>query len=135
MLTVLSSGYFTVSGLVRPGALVSGGEAAAARTYAAYLAARSIVLLGALMWLLVVRAWRALGLLLGLNGAVQLIDAAIGAAHHQIAQTVGPICFAVALFIAARKLGALTLTPGQPAGPADHSSPVSCQCAVTVPRL
>jgi hypothetical protein len=115
VLSVLSSGYFTVSGLVDPGQLVPGGGAAASRTFAAYVSARSIVLLGAVIWLLAVRAWRPLGLLLALNGAVQLIDASIGAVHHQVAQTVGPVCFAVALLVAAFLLGGRKLTPGQPA--------------------
>jgi hypothetical protein len=122
VLSVLSSGYFTVLGLVDPGALVPGGGVAASMAFAAYTSARSIVLLGAVIWLLVVRAWRPLGLLFALNGAVQLIDAAIGAAHHQVAQTVGPICFAVALLVAARLLGGLTLTPGRPAASEVHEA-------------
>ena len=104
ILTTLASGYFTVSGLVNPEALVPGGGTAAAKTFAAYLAARSFVLLGAMVWLLAIRAWRPLGLLFALNGVVQLIDAAIGVAHHQVAQTAGPIFFAVALLIAAGQL-------------------------------
>ena len=104
ILTALASGYFAVSGLVNPGALVPGGGAAAAKTFAAYLAARSVVLLGAMLWLLVIRAWRPLGLLLALNGAVQFLDAIIGVAHHQLAQTVGPLCFAIALLVAARSI-------------------------------
>ncbi|MEV0230141.1 hypothetical protein [Nonomuraea sp. NPDC050786] len=82
-----------------------GGDQAASRTYAAYMAARSVVLLGALLWLLAARAWRPLGLVLALNGAVQLADAAIGVAHHQIPQTIGPLAFAAALLLSARSLG------------------------------
>jgi len=104
ILTALASGYFAVSGLVSPGDLVPGGGASAAKTFAAYLAARSVVLLGAMLWLLAIRAWRPLGLLFALNGAVQCIDAIIGVAHHQLAQTVGPVCFAIALLVAARLL-------------------------------
>src|SRR5437867_4422413 len=97
LLTVVTSGYFAVSSLVDPGGLVPGGDQAAPRTYAAYMVARSAVLLGAMVWLLAVRAWRSLGLLLALNGAVQIADALIGAAHHQIPQAIGPAVFAVAL--------------------------------------
>lgn len=104
VLTALASGYFAVSGLVNPGALVPGGGVAAAQTFAAYLAARSAVLLGAMLWLLVIRAWRPLGLVLALNGVVQIIDAVIGVAHHQVAQTVGPLCFAIVLLVAARSV-------------------------------
>jgi hypothetical protein len=105
LLTVVTSGYFAVSGLVDPGGLVPGGDQAASRTYASYMAARSIVLLGGMLWLLAVRAWRSLGLLLALNGAVQIADAVIGAAHHQVPQTIGPLVFAAALLLAARSLG------------------------------
>jgi hypothetical protein len=104
ILTVIASGYFTVSGLVNPGALVPGGDTAAAKTFAAYLAARGAVLLGAMVWLLAVRAWRPLTLVFALNGVVQLVDMAIGVAHHQVARTVGPLCFAAALLIAAVSL-------------------------------
>ncbi|WP_251096648.1 hypothetical protein [Streptomyces sp. Caat 7-52] len=102
---MVSSGYFTVSSLVDPGGLVAGGDEAAPRTYAAYMAARSIVLLGGLVWLLAVRAWHSLGLLLALNGAVQIVDAVIGAVHQQAPQTIGPLLFAAALLTAARLLG------------------------------
>ncbi|GAB3983731.1 hypothetical protein GCM10029978_091330 [Actinoallomurus acanthiterrae] len=66
-----------------------------------------------MIWLLGVRAWRPFGLLLALNGAVQLGDAVIGAAHGQVPQTVGPVVFAVALFATARRLGGLTTRPGE----------------------
>jgi hypothetical protein len=103
----IASGYLTVAGLVDAGAL--GGETAA------YVATRSLVLLGALIWLLAVRAWRPLGLVFTLNAAVQVGDAAIGVAHHQLAQTAGPVVFAVLLLAAARPLGGLTWAPRDPA--------------------
>lgn len=118
---VIASGYLTVAGLVDPAGLASGGDASggdATRTFAAYVATRSLVLLGALIWLLAVRAWRPLGLVFTLNAAVQLGDAAIGVAHHQLAQTLGPVAFAVLLLAAARPLGGLTWNPAhEPAGP------------------
>jgi hypothetical protein len=107
----LASGYLTVAGLVDPGGLVPGGDTAAAKTYAAYVATRSLVLLGALIWLMAVRAWRPLGLMFVINAAVQLGDAAIGVAHHQVAQTVGPLVFAALLLTAARPLGGLNWNP------------------------
>ncbi|MEU1408636.1 hypothetical protein ABZ471_41250 [Streptomyces sp. NPDC005728] len=110
---MVTSGYFAVSSLVDPGGLVHGGDRSASRTYAAYMAARSVVLLGGMLWLLAVRAWKPLGLLLALNGTVQIADAVIGAAHHQIPQTIGPLVFAAALLPAARLLGGLTPTPGR----------------------
>ena len=110
VLTVIASGYFTVSGLVDPGGLVPGGDQPASRTYAAYMAARSVVLLGGMIWLLAVRAWHLLGLLLALNGAVQIADALIGAAHRQVPETVGPLVFAAALLSAAWLLVGRTRT-------------------------
>ncbi len=113
LLNVVASGYFTVSGLVDPGGLVDGGDQAAARTYAAYMSARSIVLLGGMVLLLAMRAWRPLGLLLALNGAVQIVDTVIGAAHHQVPQTIGPLVFAAALLSAAWLLGVRVPSPGR----------------------
>src|SRR5262245_54512857 len=123
VVTVFSSGYFTVAALVNPGGLVHGGDQAAAKTYAAYMAARSVVLLGGLIWLLAVRSWRPLGLLLAMNGAVQIGDALIGAAHQQTGQTIGPIAFAVALLVAAGLLGGLNSTPGRPKRPQRGQGP------------
>ena len=104
-LTVVSSGYFAVGGLIDPGGLVPGGDAPAVRVFAAYLAARSAVLLGGLILFTALRAWRPLGLLLGLNAAVQLIDAVIGATQGRLPQTIGPACFALLLGAAAWRLG------------------------------
>ncbi|MEV1172889.1 hypothetical protein [Nonomuraea sp. NPDC049784] len=111
--TALASGYFAVSGLFAPGDLVPGGEAPGARTYAGYMAARSVVLLGSALWLTVTRSWGPLRLVLGLNGVVQVLDSALGAAEHDMAKTVGPALFAVALFAAAALLNR----------PADRLSP------------
>jgi hypothetical protein len=124
--TVVSSGYFTVSGLVDPGGLVPGGDAHAARVYAAYMSVRSIVVLGALLACAAVRAWRALALVLALNGVVQVGDAVLGVVQRQIAQSVGPACFAAALFAAGwwltrRSRRAGKIGPGKRA--ADHTRP------------
>jgi hypothetical protein len=98
--TAVSSGYFTVSGLADPGGLVQGGDAPAARVYAAYMSVRSIVLIGALLAGLAARAWRALALLFVLNAAVQVGDTVLGLVQRQVAQSIGPACFAIALFAA-----------------------------------
>jgi hypothetical protein len=98
--TALASGYFVVAGLVNPGWLVPGGDTQAARTYASYVAARGLVLLGAALWFAAVRSWRRLGLVLVLNGAVQVLDAVVGVAGGEAVKAIGPACFAVALFLA-----------------------------------
>jgi hypothetical protein len=95
--TAIGSGYFAVTSAIDPGALVPGGDAHAARVYAGYVSARGIVLLGALLWCAAARAWRALSLVLVLNGFVQLLDTVLGALQHEVASTVGPACFAAAL--------------------------------------
>lgn len=73
------------------------GGADAGTTYAAYVGSRGLVLVGALVWCAWRRAWLPLSVLLGLNGFVQVLDTAIGAAQHDAARTVGPACFAVLL--------------------------------------
>ena len=98
--TVVSSGYFAVSGLTDPGGLVPGGDAHAARVYAAYVSVRSIVMLGALLGCAAVGAWRPLALVLALNGGVQVGDTVLGLVQRQVAESIGPACFAVALFAA-----------------------------------
>jgi len=102
--TAIGSGYFIVMGFVDPGALLPGGHATAARTFGAYMAVRGAVLIGAAVWALCGRLWRALGLVLALNGAVQVLDTLIGAVRHQVTQAIGPACFAVALAVAAAAL-------------------------------
>jgi hypothetical protein len=102
--TVVASGYFVVRGLVDPGGLVPGGDTEAATTYATYLAARGVVLLGGLAWFAILRAWRPLALLLVLNGIVQAIDAIIGAVNGQVPETIGPAVFAAALVACAAAL-------------------------------
>jgi hypothetical protein len=99
--TAAASGYFTVGGILTPGALVAGGDATAARVFAAYMSARGVVLLGALLLCTALRAWRPLALVLALNAAVQAVDAVIGVVRHEPAQAIGPACFALVLAAAA----------------------------------
>jgi len=47
---------------------------------------------------------RPFALMLLLNGIVQAIDAVLGAARHQVPETVGPAIFAVALVASAAAL-------------------------------
>ncbi len=75
------------------------------------MAVRSGVLLGGAAWFLATRAWRRLGLLLALNGAVQVLDGVIGVVRHRPIEAIGPLVYAVALFTAAA-----ALTRGEPAG-------------------
>lgn len=103
--TAAASGYFAVGGILTPGALVAGGDAAAARAFAAYMSARGVVLLGALLLCTALRAWRPLALVLALNAAVQAVDAVIGVVRHEPAQAIGPACFALVLAAAAVLLG------------------------------
>ncbi|MEU6431001.1 hypothetical protein ABZ860_34305 [Microbispora sp. NPDC046973] len=103
--TAAASGYFAVGGVLTPGALVAGGDDAAARVFAAYMSARGVVLLGALLLCAALRAWRPLALVLALNAAVQAVDAVIGAVRHEPAQAIGPACFALLLAAAAALLG------------------------------
>lgn len=100
----LGLAYFGVLGLIDPAALVPGADTEAAKTFASYLAPRNLVMGGAAVLLLVLRAWRPLGLLLVLNGVVQALDAVLGLARGDVAQTVGPAVIAVALFAAAAGL-------------------------------
>src|SRR6266511_4970384 len=79
--TALVSGYFMIAGLVDPGGLMPGGDTSAARTYAGYAAARGLILLGATLWFALARAWARLGLMLALNGAVQVLDTVVGAVN------------------------------------------------------
>lgn len=102
--TVIGSGYFMVAGLADPSALLPGADTAAARTLGAYMAARSAVLLGGAVWFLAIRSWTRLGLLLALNGAVQVLDGVVGVARHRPVEAIGPFVFAVALFAAAEGL-------------------------------
>jgi hypothetical protein len=101
LVTVVSSGYFVVAGLLDPGSLVAGGDAEAARVFAAYMSVRGVVVLGALAWCVAARRWRALSLVLVLNGLIQVLDAALGAVQQDVPRALGPALFAVALLAAA----------------------------------
>jgi hypothetical protein len=100
VLTVLGLTYFTVMGLLDPAALVPGGDAEAAKTFAGYMSTRNIVMGGAALVLLVMRAWRPLGLVLALNAAVQVLDTVLGLARADVVATVGPALISAALVAA-----------------------------------
>ena len=84
-----------------PRTLVSGDAVQTARQAGIYLAARNVPLTAALLLLLALRAWRPLGYFLALAGVEQVFDTVVFANQHKIAQTIGPACFAIALFASA----------------------------------
>lgn len=81
-----------------PRTLVSGDAIETAQRASVLLAARNVPLTGALVLLVALRAWRPLGYFLALAGAEQVFDSVVFANQHKVAETVGPACFAVALF-------------------------------------
>lgn len=91
---------FAGLGLLDPGAMLPGGDAEAASVFAGYMAARNVVLGGAALVLLALRAWRPLSLVLVLNGLVQVLDMVLGAFRGELLETVSPAIIAVALFAA-----------------------------------
>jgi hypothetical protein len=103
--TALASGYLMVVGLLDPSRLLPGAGAPAARVLGGYEAVRTVVLAGAMVWLLLSRAWGPLRLLLILNALAQSGDAVVAAAaRHPVTEIIGPLCFAIALAYAARRL-------------------------------
>lgn len=69
-------------------------------SFAGYMATRSVVLAGAALVLLAIRAWRPLSLVLALSALVQLLDAVLGATRQELLETVSPAIIAVALLAA-----------------------------------
>jgi hypothetical protein len=103
-LTALASGYLTVQGLAHPDALLAGGAEPAARVLGAYGAVRTITLNGATVAAAVTRRWGGLRVMLVLNAAVQVGDAAVGAWQGEVVRVTGPACFAALLLVAATRL-------------------------------
>ena len=103
--TAAASAYLLAMGLLDPGRLAPGAGEPAARLLGSYQAVRTVILVGALVALLLWRAWGPLRLLLILNALAQLGDVVVAAVHHRPpAQMLGPLCFAVALAYAAYRL-------------------------------
>jgi hypothetical protein len=106
VITVAATGYLLVLGFTDPGRLLAGGGSQAARVLSCYESVRTVVLLGAAVWLLLRKRRRALCLVLVLNAITQAGDAVVGiAARHSAADALGPACFAAALAYAAWRLG------------------------------
>jgi hypothetical protein len=105
-LTILTTGYLVIAGLLGPGPATPGGGAPAASTLGQYAMVRNVVLIAAMAWPLLRRAWYPLSLVLWIGAAVQIGDTVVGAARHSAASTIGPACFAVLLVATARALGA-----------------------------
>jgi hypothetical protein len=101
VVTVATAGASVFLGVMTfrdPRVLVTGDPVATARQASVLLAARNVPLTGALLLLVALRAWRPLGCFLALAGVEQVFDSAVFASQHKVAETVGPACFAVALF-------------------------------------
>ncbi|WP_163569756.1 hypothetical protein [Fodinicola feengrottensis] len=99
----------TVATVVTTMFLVIGGLLTAARTTLGdYDTVRNVALCLAMTWPLLRRAWYPLSLVLWIGFAIQLGDTVVGALHHEVPETVGPLCFAVALFLAAYGLSRST---------------------------
>jgi hypothetical protein len=85
--------------------LLPGSASSAARTLTFYESVRTVVLIGAAIWLLLRRRRRPLRLVLILNAITQSGDAVIGlAVRHSAPGALGPACFAAALAYAAWRL-------------------------------
>jgi hypothetical protein len=89
-LTALTTVFLTVNSLANP-------AATGARTLGAYALVRNAVLLAALIWALLRRAWHPLTQLLWLEAAIQLGDTIVGITAHSLSRTLGPAFFALAL--------------------------------------
>lgn len=99
--TVATAGSAVFLGLMTfrdPNTLVSGDATQTAKQASLLLAARNVPLTAALVLLVALRAWRPLGYFLALAGVEQVFDAVVFAGQHKVVETVGPACFAVALF-------------------------------------
>ena len=103
--TAAASAYLLALGLLGPARLAPGGGEPAARLLGSYQAVRTVVLVGALVALLLSRAWGPLRLVLILNALAQLGDVIVAGVYHRpLAQILGPLCFAAALAYVARRL-------------------------------
>ena len=102
--TVATAGTTVFLGLMTfhdPQTLVSGDAVQTAKQASIYLAARNVPLTAALVLLVALRAWRPLGYFLALAGVEQVFDTVVFANQHKVVETVGPACFAIALFASA----------------------------------
>lgn len=100
VLSALGLAYFGVMGFLDPAALAPGGDTEAARRFAGYMSTRNVAIAVAALALLALRVWRALGLVLAISAAVQVLDTVLGLAHAQAAATIGPAVISVALIAA-----------------------------------
>jgi hypothetical protein len=102
--TIATAGTTVLLGILTfrdPRLLVSGDAVQTARQASIYLAARNVPLTLALLLLVGLRAWRPLGYFLALAGVEQVFDSVVFASQDKVAQTIGPACFAAALFASA----------------------------------
>lgn len=96
--TAAATGFLLIMGFANPDRLLPGAASPAARTLTYYQSVRTVVLVGAAVWLLARGRPRPLRLVLILNAITQSGDAVIGlAARHSAPAALGPACFAAAL--------------------------------------
>jgi hypothetical protein len=104
--TAAATGFLLIMGFADPARLLPGAASPAARTLTYYQSVRTVVLVGAAVWLLARGHPRPLRLVLILNAITQSGDAVIGLAdRHSAPAALGSACFAAALAYAAWRLG------------------------------
>lgn len=118
--TAAATGWLVILGFADPDRLLPGSATSAARTLTYYESVRTVVLIGAAVWLLLRRLRPLLRLALILNAITQSGDAVIGlAVRHSAPGALGPACFAAALAYAAWRLG----RQGAPRNASRHDRP------------
>jgi lysylphosphatidylglycerol synthetase-like protein (DUF2156 family) len=116
--TAAATSFLLIMGFADPARLLPGAASPAVRTLTYYQSVRTVVLVGAAVWLLARGQARPLRLVLILNAITQSGDAVVGLAdRHSAPAALGPACFAAALAYAAWRLGRTTppstRTPGR----------------------
>ncbi|WP_163865111.1 hypothetical protein [Myxococcus eversor] len=102
---VLTASGFAILGLVAPAVIAAdGNDSASARVFAMYAAARTLPLAAAVLWNVLARSTRGLGVLAVVAGLMQACDALVGISMNDAGKTFGPAILAVATFVCARWL-------------------------------
>jgi hypothetical protein len=106
-INVLVAGGFSIAGLVNPTSILPTGASPteASFIFALYAAARSIPL-AVIALIAIYKQSKAALLILGtLAGFIQLLDAGVGLAQHDLGKTIGPLVIAALQFFAMYLLG------------------------------
>jgi hypothetical protein len=95
-MNVLIASGFAIAGLVAPQAILPAGAVPgeASFVFALYAAARSLPLAAFALWAIARRNVQALFVLGALAGVIQLLDAGVGLAQHDVGKTIGPLVIA-----------------------------------------